>query len=62
MSYHNSSISIVMPAYNEEDRIKPTLDRFVNWVDENKSLKKELIIVNDGSTDKTEMITTYKPH
>ena len=51
---NKTSISVVMPAYNEENRLSFTLDEFVQWVDQNPGLNIELIIVNDGSTDKTE--------
>lgn len=72
-------LSVVFPAYNEEDRILPTLEEAVAWLDENigrtgsakgaagktnkrhaarhaqdgKATGYEIIVVNDGSTDKT---------
>ena len=42
-------ISIVIPVYNEERLIKKLLKK----VKKVKKVKKEIIIVNDGSTDKT---------
>ena len=56
ISNNKVSISIVMPAYNEEDRLPVTLDEFTQWADQNLDINIELIIVNDGSTDKTEAI------
>ncbi|MDP3012997.1 MAG: glycosyltransferase family 2 protein, partial [Candidatus Subteraquimicrobiales bacterium] len=44
-------ISIVIPAYNEENHIKPVLDTVIST-----SFIDEIIVVNDGSTDKTEEI------
>ena len=49
-------MSIIMPAYNEEDRIISTLNDFAQWVQKNPKNEIELIIVNDGSTDRTEEI------
>ncbi len=45
------SISFLVPAYNEEKTIKETIDALVN-LDYPKN-KKEIIIINDGSKDKT---------
>lgn len=48
----NIYLSIIIPAYNEEHRIVKTLnviDRFF----ENQNYSYEIIIVNDGSSDKT---------
>lgn len=44
-------VSFVIPAYNEADRIEKTLRSLKQL-----SLKKEIIVVNDGSTDETETI------
>jgi len=45
-------VTIVMPAYNEEKRIKRTLTSILRLDYPKKKL--EFIVVNDGSTDKTE--------
>ncbi len=45
-------ISIIIPVYNEEDYIKELLTR-VNSI---KELNKEIIVVNDKSTDNTKNI------
>lgn len=48
------SLSIVIPAYNEEKRIYSTILRLFRYVEhDNLFGKKELIIVENGSTDKT---------
>lgn len=46
-----NKLSIVIPVYNEEKTIAKLLER-VSKVDLGK-IKKEIIVVNDGSTDKT---------
>jgi dolichyl-phosphate beta-glucosyltransferase len=45
-------ISIVVPAYNEERRLPPTLLDLVDYFDR-QSLAYEIIVVDDGSTDGT---------
>ena len=46
------NISIVIPAYNEEDRINKTLNKIINYFNKNK-YNYEIIVVDDGSTDNT---------
>ena len=46
-------ISIVMPAYNEEKRIIQSIKLVAEWIENIESIKIELVIVDDGSTDKT---------
>lgn len=45
-------LSIVIPAYNEENRIGRTLDATFDYL-ESQSYEGEVIVVNDGSTDRT---------
>jgi glycosyltransferase involved in cell wall biosynthesis len=45
-------ISVVVPAYNEEKNLTPLLDNFARMFKES-SLKGEVLLVNDGSTDRT---------
>ena len=52
-------VSVVAPAYNEEECIGIFIDRTVKSLRDN-GLKGEIIIVNDGSTDKTAEIITKK--
>ena len=56
MTSNNISLSIIMPAYNEENRLPETINMFIEWKIQNSDLNIELIIVNDGSTDKTDDI------
>ena len=46
------ALSIVVPAYNEADRILPTLDRLLEWLDEGDRIA-EILVVDDGSSDDT---------
>jgi dolichyl-phosphate beta-glucosyltransferase len=48
-------ISIVIPVFNEENRIYSTLERIVQYVKQEWKYF-EIIIVNDGSTDKTNSV------
>jgi len=45
-------LSIVIPAYNEEDRIVPTLKHTLAYL-ETKPYKSQIIVVSDGSSDGT---------
>lgn len=45
------NLSIVIPAYNEEKRIIPTINKIYEFFKDN--LDFEIIVVNDGSVDKT---------
>jgi glycosyltransferase involved in cell wall biosynthesis len=47
------SISIVIPAYNEENRLPATLDRVSQYVTQKGFLFAEILVVDDGSTDGT---------
>lgn len=45
-------LSIVVPAYNEADRIVPTLEKSIRYL-ARQSYSSEVIVVSDGSSDKT---------
>ena len=45
-------LSIVIPAFNEEQRLPATLEKIANYIRE-KRPDTEVIVVDDGSTDKT---------
>lgn len=49
---YNIDISVVIPAYNEENNIKPMVERCQAYLKDN-FLNYEIIIVDDGSTDNT---------
>ena len=45
-------LSIIIPAYNEEDRITPTLLQIIDLANQ-EDIHIELIVVDDGSIDRT---------
>ncbi len=47
-----ASVSVIIPAYNEEDNIKPLTEMF-DKVIKGSGKNWEVVLVNDGSTDKT---------
>ena len=47
----NSYISIIIPAYNEENKIKDTLEN-IKDIDE----INEVLVIDDGSSDKTSQV------
>jgi glycosyltransferase involved in cell wall biosynthesis len=48
----NTEITVIIPAYNEENSISSTINRIVNLSKENDWVT-EIIVVNDGSQDNT---------
>jgi glycosyltransferase involved in cell wall biosynthesis len=48
----NFELSIVIPSFNEEQRLPPTLERIAEYI-EQKRPNTEVIVVDDGSTDRT---------
>jgi glycosyltransferase involved in cell wall biosynthesis len=57
-------ISIVIPAYNEENRIGKTLPHVISYLKEfskKNKIQTEIIVVNDGAKDKTlEVLNTFR--
>ena len=55
-------LSIIIPVYNAEQYIKPCLDSILQNSKESLS-KTEIIVINDGSTDKTlKILESYNQH
>ena len=46
-------LSVIVPAYNEQDRLPKMLEECVSYLEENFANKFEIIIVDDGSKDAT---------
>jgi len=54
-------LTIVIPAYNEEDRIVTTLDKTIAYLGE-QPYSSEVLVVSDGSTDRTgDVVRSYTP-
>lgn len=54
------ALSVVVPAYNEERRLPPTLVDIIDFLD-NRSETYEIIVVDDGSSDGTvEMVRKFE--
>jgi len=50
----NYSLSIILPAYNEEDNIQKTIEDSLEFLEhQNIFTEYEVIVVDDGSTDET---------
>ena len=48
------ALSIVVPLYNEEDNVRPLVERIVSIIERlPERPESEIILVNDGSTDRT---------
>jgi len=52
LSQERPFLSVVIPAYNEEKRIGKTLEGMLEYF-KNKGFSFEILVVDDGSTDKT---------
>lgn len=55
-------LSIIIPAYNEGAFVGNLLGRITDVDVEKLGFKKEIIVVNDGSTDNTEEVVRSFPH
>ncbi len=49
----DKSVSIIIPAYNEEKKLAPTIDGVLFGLSKNGISDFEIIIFDDASTDKT---------
>jgi dolichyl-phosphate beta-glucosyltransferase len=55
MDQSQVKLSVVIPAYNEEFRLPKTLSQSLRYL-EAQPYRSEVIVVNDGSSDKTESV------
>ncbi|HJU18319.1 MAG TPA: bifunctional glycosyltransferase family 2/GtrA family protein [Stellaceae bacterium] len=61
------SLTIFLPAYNEEENIKDVIEDTIHVAEESPYIRDyEILLINDGSTDKTqaiaEQIATWNEH
>ena len=49
-------LSIVIPAYDEQDRLGDSIRKILGYLSRRKSSRAELIVVDDGSSDNTAKI------
>ena len=54
-------VTIIVPAHNEEDTIIPLLEAVNNSVKQLPLIESEIIVVNDGSTDRTRQLIKNNP-
>ncbi len=57
-------LSVIIPAYNEESRLPVMLDECVDYLTKNFSQKFEIVLVDDGSRDKTTSVglVSFRSH
>eukprot|EP00096_Caligus_rogercresseyi_P002884 TRINITY_DN15245_c0_g1_i1.p1 TRINITY_DN15245_c0_g1~~TRINITY_DN15245_c0_g1_i1.p1 ORF type:complete len:317 (+),score=79.12 TRINITY_DN15245_c0_g1_i1:52-1002(+) len=49
----SKDLSVVIPAYNEEERLPPMLEETIQYLKTQKDISYEIIVVDDGSKDRT---------
>lgn len=57
----NPSLSIVIPAYNEETRLAATLERIAEYLGRQSPPFVEILVVDDGSRDRTAQVAARFP-
>lgn len=60
MSVEQLYLSVVIPAYNEEDRLRRHMPRIVEYL-QSRNWKFEIIVVDDGSKDGTAVVARTLP-
>ena len=60
LSSDTNQFSIIIPAYNEEKRIKPVLEDIVDYITQN-NLDWEIILAIDGNDGTEELVTNFLP-
>ena len=60
--FSKGKISIIIPCFNEETMISKTIEQIKRYLSQLQYISSwELILINDGSTDKTgEILESYK--
>ena len=60
LSTDSKKFSIIIPAYNEEKRIKPVLEDIVDYITQN-NLDWEIIIAIDGNDGTEDLVKHFLP-
>ena len=47
------SLSIIIPFFNEKERVKSSLIEIKKFIKKNRKIKIEVILIDDGSVDNT---------
>jgi dolichyl-phosphate beta-glucosyltransferase len=53
-------LSVVIPAYNEAERLGPTLERIVGYLKEREIEYEVLVVAQDGTDRTTTHISNFK--
>lgn len=48
-----AEVSLIIPAYNEEERIRPFFESIAEYISKNPNVISEVVLVDDGSVDST---------
>ena len=61
MTSPSIELSVVIPAYNEEERLEPTLERILDFL-KAQGIHHEILVVDDGSSDGTSAVASRFAH
>lgn len=59
MSVQQPYLSLILPAYNEQDRLPATLDAWVSYLSEQR-YTWEIVVSDDGSSDRTSSVALIR--
>ena len=51
----DNKISVILPTLNEEENLRLLIPEIVNLLEDDLNIEYEVIVVDDGSTDMTEV-------
>ena len=49
-------LTVIIPAYNEQDRLQPSLEQYAAFYEARREADAEILVVVNGSTDRTEEV------
>ena len=56
MSLQENQLAILIPAYNEEDRIRPTLEEYLNYFKQSEIREFLILVILNGCRDNTSSV------